>query len=251
MTLAMTTAMAVLGVTEAEEPAPPRPRVVVPFPRSGYAEVPAQPEAPARSAAPAGSAAAAHAAGAAARSAAPAHAAARARAAKPVHPAGRGRPAVPARSAALASPAVLAGPATLARSAAPASPAAAARPAAPARPGVSGRPGERPGSPGPVRLTRRGRLVVGGLAIAAAAALASLLSLVLAGGALAANHGAARAGYQGMQQIVVQPGQTLWSIAAAAEPSADPRTVMPQIMEANSLSGSTVYSGETLWVPGH
>jgi hypothetical protein len=53
-----------------------------------------------------------------------------------------------------------------------------------------------------------------------------------------------------MRQIVVQPGQTLWSIAVAAAPSADPRVVIPRIEEANSLGGSTVYPGETLWVPG-
>ncbi|HEU5416869.1 MAG TPA: LysM peptidoglycan-binding domain-containing protein [Streptosporangiaceae bacterium] len=108
----------------------------------------------------------------------------------------------------------------------------------------------RPPAPGPVRLTRRGRVVVGGLAIAAAAAVACLLSLALASGALASSHGPAGAGYQGMRQVVVQPGQTLWSIAATAAPSADPRVVIPQIEEANSLSGSTVYPGETLWVPG-
>lgn len=102
---------------------------------------------------------------------------------------------------------------------------------------------------GPVRLTRRGRIVVGALALVAAAVVASLLSLALAGGALAANHGPARAGYQGMRQIVVQPGQTLWSIAAAVAPAADPRVIIPQLEAANSLPGSTVYPGETLWVP--
>ena len=171
MTLAMTTAMAVLDVAEAGEPAPPRlqaiperPAVVVALPRSGRAPAPAR-----------------------------------------VRAAGRS-----------ASRSVRA----------------------------------RPPAPGPVRLTRRGRVVVGGLAIAAIAAVACLLSLALAGGAMASNHGPAGAGYQGMRQIVVQPGQTLWSIAVAAAPSADPRVVIPRIEEANSLGGSTVYPGETLWVPG-
>jgi hypothetical protein len=92
-------------------------------------------------------------------------------------------------------------------------------------------------------------VVAGGLALAAAVALAGLLSLALAGGAQAVSHGPARAGYQGMRQIVVQRGQSLWSIAAAAAPAADPRVVIPQIEQANSLGGSTVYAGETLWVP--
>jgi hypothetical protein len=68
-------------------------------------------------------------------------------------------------------------------------------------------------------------------------------------GAQAANHGRAGAGYQGMRQIVVQPGQTLWSIAVRAEPSADPRQVIAEIMAANSLTGSSVQTGELLWVP--
>jgi hypothetical protein len=52
-----------------------------------------------------------------------------------------------------------------------------------------------------------------------------------------------------MRQIVVRPGQSLWSIAATVAPAADPRVVIPQIEQANSLAASTVYAGETLWVP--
>jgi LysM domain len=111
------------------------------------------------------------------------------------------------------------------------------------------RPRAAPASPGPVRLTRRGRIVVGGLAIAIAATAVCLLSLSLAGGALASSSGAARAGYQGMRHVVIEPGQTLWSIAAAADPAADPRLVIEQIIETNSLAGATVYAGEQLWVP--
>jgi hypothetical protein len=101
----------------------------------------------------------------------------------------------------------------------------------------------------PVRLTRRGRLVVGGLAVLTAVLAAVLLSVTASGGALAANHGPAGSGYQGMRQVVVQPGQTLWTLAAAAEPGADPRLVIPQIVSANSLAGSTIFPGEQLWVP--
>jgi len=52
-----------------------------------------------------------------------------------------------------------------------------------------------------------------------------------------------------MRQIVVQPGQTLWSIAAKVAPSADPRLVITQIMAANSLTTTVVQAGEELWVP--
>jgi len=91
--------------------------------------------------------------------------------------------------------------------------------------------------------------VVGGLAVAAVALAAFLLSLALSGGALASNHGSAGSPYQGMRHVVVQPGQNLWSLAAQAEPGADPRLVIPQIVSANSLAGDAIYPGEQLWVP--
>jgi LysM repeat protein len=49
--------------------------------------------------------------------------------------------------------------------------------------------------------------------------------------------------------VVVRPGQTLWSIAARAEPTADPRAVIQQIMEVNAISSPDVQPGELLWVP--
>jgi LysM domain len=100
-----------------------------------------------------------------------------------------------------------------------------------------------------LRLTRRGRIVVAALVIVGATMAALLITLLVSGGAQATNHGAARGGYQGMHQVVVQPGQTLWSIAAAAEPSADPRTVIQEIMTANALAGSGISAGQQLWVP--
>jgi hypothetical protein len=104
-------------------------------------------------------------------------------------------------------------------------------------------------SPPPVRLTRRGRLVVAVLAVVVIAAIALAVGLGAAGGAQAANHGQPRAGYQGMHEIVVRPGQTLWSIASAAEPGADPRDTVQQIMTANAMTGTTIAAGQLLWVP--
>lgn len=125
-----------------------------------------------------------------------------------------------------------------------------ARPAG-ARPVAARSAGARPaGGPAPVRLTRRGRLAVAGLAVLAATAVLVLLWLSAAGGAQASSHGQpAGAGFQGMTKVVVRPGQTLWSIAASAEPSANPWVVIQQIIDANALSGISVYAGEPLWVP--
>ena len=98
----------------------------------------------------------------------------------------------------------------------------------------------------PLRLTRRGRIVV---AVAAALVLAAL-SLVIASAAQATNHPAAPgAGGQGRAQVTVRPGQTLWSVAENADPGADTRVVIQQITELNGLTGSVVYAGERLWVP--
>jgi LysM repeat protein len=52
-----------------------------------------------------------------------------------------------------------------------------------------------------------------------------------------------------MTQVVVQPGQTLWSVAAAAEPSANAWAVVQQIIDVNALSSANVQAGELLWVP--
>jgi hypothetical protein len=131
----------------------------------------------------------------------------------------------------------------------PVPPGSPARRAGPVGPATSAGPARPAASAGSLRLTKRGRAVVGGLSVAALALVVFLLSLALGGGALASNHGAAGSPYQGMRQVVVQPGQTLWTLAAQAEPGADPRVVIPQIVSANALAGATIFPGEQLWVP--
>ena len=99
-----------------------------------------------------------------------------------------------------------------------------------ARPQPGARPaGARAGS-APLRLTRRGRIVVTVVAILLATVVVTVIGMAAPGGAQAANHGRVGAGYAGMHQIVVRLGQTLWSVAVQAEPSADPRLVISQIM---------------------
>jgi LysM repeat protein len=104
-------------------------------------------------------------------------------------------------------------------------------------------------SNGPLRLTRRGRVVVA----VAAALLLAVLSLVLAGSALATNRShdpaSQRAGEQRLAQVTVRPGQSLWSVAEAADPDADTRVVIQQIIELNGLTGDVIIAGQRLWVP--
>jgi LysM domain len=105
-------------------------------------------------------------------------------------------------------------------------------------------------APSPVRLTRRGRFVLGMLAGLVVASAAALIWLAVTGQAQAASKaGAAPAGRHGMLRVVVRPGQTLWTIAAKADPSADPRLVIQQIVDDNALSGTSVDAGQVLWVP--
>jgi hypothetical protein len=108
----------------------------------------------------------------------------------------------------------------------------------------SGRQRDTPSAP--LRLTRRGRVVVA----IAAALLVTVISLLVAGVAQATNHGPApRAARQNLVQVVVHPGQSLWSVAESADPGQDTRAVIQQIIDLNSLNGDTVTAGQQLWVP--
>jgi hypothetical protein len=102
-----------------------------------------------------------------------------------------------------------------------------------------------------VRLTRRGRIVVTIMLTAVSVSLVVLAWLAIAARAAQAADGGQSPGavYQNLTSVVVHPGQTLWSIASQAEPTADPRIVMQQIIELNALHGTSVVPGQRLWVP--
>jgi nucleoid-associated protein YgaU len=102
----------------------------------------------------------------------------------------------------------------------------------------------------PIRLTRRGRIVVGALVAIGVVAVASLIWLAVAGQAQASNHGGPRVPLRdSVQRVVVARGDSLWSIAVRADPNADPRAIIPQIVELNSLRGTGIQMGQILWVP--
>jgi hypothetical protein len=108
----------------------------------------------------------------------------------------------------------------------------------------SGRPRDTPVAP--LRLTRRGRVVVA----LAAALLVAMVSLLLAGVAQATNDGPSpRAARENLVQVIVRPGQSLWSVAESADPGQDTRAVIQQIIDLNSLNGDTVFAGQQLWIP--
>ncbi len=102
----------------------------------------------------------------------------------------------------------------------------------------------------PIRLTRRGRIVVGALVALGVAAVASLIWLTVTGQAQAASHSGPQVPWRdSVQRVVVRPGDSLWSIADKTDPGADPRAVISQVVELNSLRGTGIQVGQVLWVP--
>lgn len=98
----------------------------------------------------------------------------------------------------------------------------------------------------PVRLTRRGRMV----ATAAAVLTIGAVSMALAGAAQAAGHsGTPGAPGRGMAKVLVRPGQSLWSLAEAYDPDADPRSVIQEILQLNPTATDQIQPGQLLWVP--
>ena len=98
----------------------------------------------------------------------------------------------------------------------------------------------------PIKLTRRGRLVLSTLSFATMLAI-SLVSLF--GIATSSANASNETTNSTTTQIVVAPGETLWTIAARVNPEIDPRAVIDQIMDLNVINGSNVYAGQVLLVP--
>jgi len=94
-----------------------------------------------------------------------------------------------------------------------------------------------------VRLTRRGRAVLGAGLLVVALVLGLLIkqSPSLAGDEF-------RAGAQ-YEYVVVEPGQTLWQIAVAAAPDVDPRVTIMRIQDLNGLSDAAVAAGQRIALP--
>lgn len=125
--------------------------------------------------------------------------------------------------------------------AAPASPARSA----PGRRDVR-RPAARTGVREParrarLRLTRRARRLVVVLALAAAVALGTWLGPWIGGGA--------DLRLAGGSSVVVQSGDTLWSIASSLGGDGDVRSVVDEIQRLNDLDGGVLVPGQVLELP--
>ena len=92
-----------------------------------------------------------------------------------------------------------------------------------------------------LRLTRRGRVVLLGFFILMSC-LASAVLLTTASRAEDTPSGPA-------PSVVVQPHDTLWSIATRTAPKRDPYAAVAEIQKINNLEGYVVHPGQTLRLP--
>jgi len=92
-----------------------------------------------------------------------------------------------------------------------------------------------------LRLTKRGRLVV--LVFVVVSLFTALIMFGSFANATATNAGPATA------VVVVQQGESLWSIAQSIAPNADPRATINDIKDLNGFNDSVVSAGQSIVVP--
>ena len=110
------------------------------------------------------------------------------------------------------------------------------------RAGVEPR-GAHAGHTGELRLTRRGRWV-----------LAVLASVVAIGTGIVGGQAVAAGPTQALEVVgyTVQPGDTLWQIAAdVAVPGEDVRDVIVELQDLNALPRAELSAGQHLVLPAH
>jgi LysM repeat protein len=98
----------------------------------------------------------------------------------------------------------------------------------------------------PLRLTRRGRRLARTVIVLLAVLTALVLSVASRQAPVQAGTGPATSA---TTTVVVQPGETLWTVARGLSADADVRETVARIQELNGLSGSTVRPGQSLIVP--
>jgi hypothetical protein len=99
--------------------------------------------------------------------------------------------------------------------------------------------------PAPVRLTRRGRVVI----------IAVVALLLLAGFWTGARHraratsGGGRGPAVAQESVIVGPHDTLWGIAVRTRPGIDPRITVQRMIDLNALPSAVVNPGQKVYIP--
>lgn len=99
-----------------------------------------------------------------------------------------------------------------------------------------------------VRLTVRGRRALALVVAAPVLVAGGLAGAGMLGGAVSGAVASSSVDTQAFEHITVQPGQTLWQIAASIAPSSDPRDVIAEIQVLNDIRGA-IQPGQRLAIP--
>ncbi len=103
-------------------------------------------------------------------------------------------------------------------------------------------------SQAPLRLTRRGKVVLIGIPLVLLAAL--LLSLAgFFNSPAKASDSTADLTVTPTVTVTVQPGESLWGIASDLAPERDARDVVADIVQLNNLSAGKILPGQQLYIP--
>lgn len=95
-----------------------------------------------------------------------------------------------------------------------------------------------------LRLTRRGRAVLGTLLVGPVAVALALSAL--SGTPAQAGSTSSAASFE---YLTVAPGESLWELAGWIAPDADPREVVTQLVALNQLPSADVQPGQRIAIP--
>ncbi len=104
-----------------------------------------------------------------------------------------------------------------------------------------------PASPTTLTLTNRGRTVI--MVSALIVATSSFAATFSAFNGAAASTASISAAPVVAEQIIVQPGESYWSIARAIAPGRSTQDVIDQIHQLNPFAGPTLQAGTKILVP--
>jgi LysM repeat protein len=104
-------------------------------------------------------------------------------------------------------------------------------------------------SPTQLRLTTRGRLLLGASGLVVALSLFSATTALGSAAKAESSTTSTNPASAYYETITVLPGETLWSIAGQVDSKANKGDLVAAIIDLNGLSGSALQAGQRLRVP--